>query len=349
MPDEPVHARLRQPRPVLLRLVRGGPAAGVGDRVDEKLEAEGDRARLRHDRREVRPGRVPADREPLGVAAERLGVRARPRGRREGVLEAGRERMLGRQPVVDREYGVATLVGERPREVVVRLEVAEHPAAAVQEDEQPEARLGARPVEARGDASGVDVANLRERDGGRPQARGAQGANGLGRALLDRRVAEGLDRSSSAWACGWSGTLASVALAVTAREADPRLVLFQAQVEARRCMDVEEPRDRVRAVREVVPEAWGHEHERPGAGDDLLVLDGEDQLALQHVEGVVLIGVRVRPGALAARLDRDDGEVEPRRVRAASEELDVPDAMSLARPDDDRAVSAHAPIPPRRR
>ena len=35
--------------------------------------------------------------------------------------------------------------------------------------------------------------------------------------------------------------------------------------------------------------------------------------------------------------------------RGPREELDVPDAMSLARPDDDRAVSAHAPIQPRRR
>ena len=121
-----------------------------------------------------------------------------------------------------------------------------------------------------------------------PQARGAQGANGLGRALLDRRVAEGLDSLEQCLGLWVERHVASLALAVTAREVEPRLVLFQAQVEARRCMDVEEPRDRVRAVREVVPQAWGHEHERPGAGEDLLVFDGEDQLALQHVERVVL-------------------------------------------------------------
>ena len=73
----------------------------------------------------------------------------------------------------------------------------------------------------------------------------------------------------------------------------------------------------------------------PGAGDDDLVLDGERQLALEDVERVVLGRVRVDRRAAAVRLDLDHGEVESRRVGAAGEELDVPDAMALARPDDD--------------
>ena len=89
------------------------------------------------------------------------------------------------------------------------------------------------------------------------------------------------------------------------------------------------------SFRERVLEAGRDEHERARAGDDDLVLDGEGQLALEDVEGVVLGLVRVDRRAAAVRLDLDHGEVEARRVGAARKELDVPDAVALARPDDD--------------
>jgi hypothetical protein len=90
-----------------------------------------------------------------------------------------------------------------------------------------------------------------------------------------------------------------------------------------------------------VSHAGRDEEERPRAGNDLLVPDREDQLSLQHVEGVVLPGVRVRAGAVAPGLDRDHGEVEPRRVDRPREELDVPDAVALTGPDDDDLLTAH--------
>jgi hypothetical protein len=53
----------------------------------------------------------------------------------------------------------------------------------------------------------------------------------------------------------------------------------------------------------------------------------------------------VLAGAVAARLDGDDAEVEARRVGRARQELDVPDAVSVSGPDDDRSLRlplAHA-------
>ena len=50
--------------------------------------------------------------------------------------------MLGRQAVVDARDHAAGRVGERPADAVVRVDVADHPAAAVEEDE---AGKGPRP------------------------------------------------------------------------------------------------------------------------------------------------------------------------------------------------------------
>src|SRR5215203_809352 len=73
---------------------------------------------------------------------------------------------------------------------------------------------------------------------------------------------------------------------------------------------------------------------------DVLTLDREDHLALEDVEGVVLllvdVGLEHAPGG-----DLDDREVEARGIRGPREELDVPDALALAGRDDYGAV-AHA-------
>jgi hypothetical protein len=47
--------------------------------------------------------------------------------------------------------------------------------------------------------------------------------------------------------------------------------------------------------------------------------------------------VDVKLWAFAVRLECDQAEVEPRRVRAPGEELDVPDLVASARRDDDGA------------
>ena len=101
-------------------------------------------------------------------------------------------------------------------------------------------------------------------------------------------------------------------------------VRFHPEVEPGRSVHVDEAGNGLAAIRERVLDLRRHEHERPWAGDDLLPFDAEGQLALEDVEGVVLGLVRVGRRAAAAGLDRDDREVEARRVRAAREELDVP-------------------------
>jgi class 3 adenylate cyclase len=80
-----------------------------------------------------------------------------------------------------------------------------------------------------------------------------------------------------------------------------------------------------------------HEHKRSRAGDDLVVVDEECQLAVEDVERVVLVVVLVHGRALAVRLHRDLGQVETGRVAASGEELDVADAMPLTGSDDDCA------------
>ena len=101
--------------------------------------------------REVAAGAVAADGDPRpGRRRARRRSRA-PRRRPRPRLRPGREGVLGREPVVDREHPAAAVLGEEAAEAVVGLEVADHPAAAVVVDEQRLRRLGGaeRDVEAR--------------------------------------------------------------------------------------------------------------------------------------------------------------------------------------------------------
>jgi hypothetical protein len=101
--------------------------------------------------------------------------------------------MLRREPVVHREDGAAALGGERARDVVVGLDAAEHPAAAVEIEKQAERHVRARPVEPRRHAVRVDVAYLGQRDGGGLDAGRAERPHRLGRRGLERRIAERLE------------------------------------------------------------------------------------------------------------------------------------------------------------
>jgi hypothetical protein len=65
-----------------------------------------------------------------------------------------------------------------------------------------------------------------------------------------------------------------------------------------------------------------------------LAAERERHLALDDVEGVVLVVVDVRL-ELAPGSDLDDAEVEAGRVGGASQELDIADAMALAGGNDD--------------
>ena len=89
------------------------------------------------------------------------------------------------------------------------------------------------------------------------------------------------------------------------------------------------------------PPAHVHDEE----DDAFYVLDGELVFVLGEDEvsapegTFVLVGVHVRRRALAGRRDRDDREVEARRVLAQREELDVADAQPLAGGHHDRVAA----------
>jgi len=58
-----------------------------------------------------------------------------------GVIQARRERVLGREPVIDRHHARTCRVGHAAAQRIVRLDVADDPAAAVQVDQRETARL----------------------------------------------------------------------------------------------------------------------------------------------------------------------------------------------------------------
>src|SRR5436190_24012951 len=86
-----------------------------------------------------------------------------------------------------------------------------------------------------------------------------------------------------------------------------------------RGVDIEHPDWRRSLVPEGVLRALRDQDERAERRRHILAFDREDHLALEDVEGVVLLLVNVCL-ELAAGGDLDDGEVEPRRVDGPCEE-----------------------------
>jgi hypothetical protein len=127
-------------------------------------------------------------------------VRHRPRERGDRVVGGGRERVLGRLAVLDREHVHAGVAAQHAAGLVVRVEVADDEPAAVQEQQQRmrAARLG-RDVVAAAQAPGgtvdLEVADRAHR--GRTARRRARlgadvGPCALGRHVGVRRHAEAL-------------------------------------------------------------------------------------------------------------------------------------------------------------
>ncbi len=136
------------------------------------------------DRREVAAGAVAADGEPRRIDPERRALPGDPGGRGEAILDRGREFVLGRQAVVDRDDGAAGGIGEMAAERVVRFDIADDPAAAVEIDQhrQVRRRRGAgAAIEAQRNGAAIrprcrEVADLRDRRrlGGQHFAGGAE-------------------------------------------------------------------------------------------------------------------------------------------------------------------------------
>ncbi len=101
--------------------------------------------------------------------------------------------MLGREAVLDRKDGRTAAVCEGAAELVMRLDAADRPAAAVHEQERAARRLE-RAVEPGRHARGIDVARLGDH-GGRPRDRSAvalharAGLDDVGRARGQRAEA----------------------------------------------------------------------------------------------------------------------------------------------------------------
>src|SRR4051812_14462671 len=105
-------------------------------------------------------------------------------------------------------------------------------------------------------------------------------------------------------------------------------------VEAGRRVDVQHAHRAIAVVAEAVLDPRRGEDERARRRGHGLLAECERHLALDDVERVVLARVHVR-FELAPGGDLDDAEREAGRVDGAGEELDVADAMTLARRDDD--------------
>ena len=112
----------------------------IGRRIDQHLK---DRERLAEisesDHRgggEIAAGAVAADGDTLRVRAQFARMREAVFRSSNCVIECGRELVLGRQSVVDRDDIASRPMRDLAAENFVRVEVAADPAAAVDEQEQ---------------------------------------------------------------------------------------------------------------------------------------------------------------------------------------------------------------------
>ena len=148
-----------------------GLAFVVGHGIQQHLQARGRHPLLsrpqRHQRREVRPGTVASDGDPVRIGAQLGGVLTRPQVRGVGVLGSGGGRVLGRQAVVDGHHVQTTGATDLTAQVVVGVETAHHMSAAVEEHQQRGAGFGGAIVpgpDRSGGAVHLDVGHRRDRD-----------------------------------------------------------------------------------------------------------------------------------------------------------------------------------------
>ena len=145
---------------------------GVGGRVDQQLEV--DLELLGDERGEVAAGAVPRDRERALERPDDL----------QRVLERRRERVLGREPVVDADHARARVARERATHGVDAVEVAHDPAAAVQVGDRAARALGL--VDPHGHSGDLVVFNVIDRDALAREHRGLGDVRRAG--LLDRHL-----------------------------------------------------------------------------------------------------------------------------------------------------------------
>ena len=122
--------------------------------------------------REIAAGAVAADRQRFARAAQPAKVGVRPFGAGDGILDALRERILRRQPVIDVDDDNARAIGKPDRMGLVAVDIAEDVTAAVEIDQRADRRAfdrlhdldGDRPVRTR-DAGPFELARRQLRLG----------------------------------------------------------------------------------------------------------------------------------------------------------------------------------------
>ena len=128
----------------------------IRHRIDQELEAHRralGACDLCHHRGEVPAGAVPRDYESTRVTTNLVGMVMRPDQGCIGINHRGRERMFRRQAIVDRDEDRVDLLREHSCRVVVGLERAEHPPAAVEEHDDRLRSIPGRAVDANRDVA----------------------------------------------------------------------------------------------------------------------------------------------------------------------------------------------------
>ena len=167
MIDEPAHPGSGQLWPIGVLGEAGKAACEIRGRIHQQLVAQRHWCKVPDDDGQVGAGGVATDGKPIGRAAKRCSVGVSPTGRCDSVVEGGRELMLRSQPIVDAQHGLIAAVGEDATDVVMRVEIADHPSAAVEEDQQAEVVAVVRSVQANGHAVCVEIASVMDRLGRR--------------------------------------------------------------------------------------------------------------------------------------------------------------------------------------
>src|SRR5262245_64059643 len=136
---------------VAVGYVRLAREVAIGHRRHQYLAGDGRSAgiasHLADDGGDVPARAPPADREPPRYAAKRLGVGCDPANRGEPVVDRRREPRFGGVPIVDGDDDGPRLHAQVTTERIVGIETAEHPAAAVEVDDDRMRPRGRRPVE----------------------------------------------------------------------------------------------------------------------------------------------------------------------------------------------------------
>ena len=105
--------------------------------------------------RQVASGGIAADADARGIGTDLIGVVESPEGGGQGVIMSGRKGVFRREPVIHRQNPPAVERRQPSAMTVVSLQIADHPPAAMEIDQQGTGRHGlGRLIEPRADDTG---------------------------------------------------------------------------------------------------------------------------------------------------------------------------------------------------